>query len=317
MRIFILLYFFFSNALLFSQFSFPGDGSVQNPYEIWTLEHWNELTDSSYYYFYNGNRSWAKDKHIHLMQDINNISQPLYSYSICYFNGKNKIITEDVVYNFFWLPGGIIDSLTVNGYTNSSGGKFGVGSNNIVTNCINNIPVVDFGYEGVYGIMIYQAGGITSTNHGTISHCINNGDVSGVDRIAGIVSTNSETASHCINTGKITASNSGSDNWDGGGIGGIFALNVYSINSCINLGDVVGQNNVGGIGGMAVTNSGFSPPCTITNSINAGYIKGNSLIGGIVGKNFYISGSPSVISNCVNTGVIEGEEDVGTIVGKE
>ena len=37
-----------SNILLFSQPSFPGEGTADNPYQLWTKEHLEELSDSLY-----------------------------------------------------------------------------------------------------------------------------------------------------------------------------------------------------------------------------------------------------------------------------
>jgi hypothetical protein len=157
-------------------------------------------------------------------------------------------------------------------------------------------------------------GGICISNNGTISHCINNGSVSGVDMVAGIASDNgfAEQIINCINTGKITATNSGNNDIFSGVAGIVAVTQGGSTTNCINLGDIEGQGFVGGIQGLGY---GSSPkPAIITNCVNAGYVKGTSQVGGILGIMF----NPGVIiTNCVNVGVVEGNEDVGSIVGKE
>jgi ABC-type Co2+ transport system permease subunit len=161
--------------------------------------------------------------------------------------------------------------------------------------------------------------GISYQNNGTISHCINNGSVSGVDRVAGIVSENTSLGKviSCINTGKITATNSGINIFFTGVAGIVVTSQFGSIFNCINLGNVEGQDYVSGIQVDAVGTA--LNPSLITNCINAGYVKGNKYVGGILAVMSY-SFPPDVnviITNCVNVGVVEGNEDVGSIVGKE
>jgi hypothetical protein len=52
----------------------------------------------------------------------------------------------------------------------------------------------------------------------------------------------------------------------------------------------------------------------ITNCINAGFIKGTTYIGGIIGRNNYFN--PYItIDRCINTGVIAGNSYAGGIFG--
>ena len=321
--VFLLIAITFSNLLLLSQPSFlTGKGTEDEPYEIWSKEHWNELSDSSYAYSHpsnylndNYNPMWARDKHFYLMNDIHDVSQPIYGYTIGYFNGKNKIITESTDEPSFGCPGGIIDSLIINGNANSQSGKFSIGDAHIINNCINNITILCYPceYEWIYGIGYHFVGSITVYNHGTISHCINNGSVSGVDFVAGIAADNQlGIITNCINTGKITASNTEEnvyDWWTGQGASGITIR--YNASNCVNLGVIEGMDYVAGI--VSYTASG-DIPLLISNCINTGFIKGRRYVGGIAGMNVKNSSS---ITNCVNTGVVEGEEDVGNIVGGE
>ena len=314
--ILFLLSFLFSNILLYSQqFSFPGDGSVTYPYEIWSIEHWNELSDSSYNYHWT-NPEWTTDKHFCLMQNIYDIRQPLYSNIRGYFYGNTKILTVDMEFPPLGALdyGGIIDNIIVEGciftddiYTSGIIGNIQYSS---IIRCINNTTIICTDDGNKYGM--YGKGGIASYNRGTISYCTNNGSVSGVDIVGGIAAINLGEVSNCINTSKITASNSGSS-VGVTGIGGIIAVSYSDISHCINLGNIEGANIVSGVVGSglpAFPSASFS----MLNCINTGYIKGNKYVGGIFGFNY---NNTAPITNCINTGVIEGVEGVGSIVGKE
>ena len=316
------------NIQLFSQFG-GGVGSVSAPFQIWNSEHFIELIDSINTDNYRSSQDcWHCDKCFQLMQDIDVVNQSISytDFKCSYFYGNEKKIIINLEKCLFSNIKGILDNLTVNGYVNGWAGitasvyvyspPHSVPLTSIRRHCINNATIECFPctYTNLYGdIFYYQVGGIASANHGTISHCINNGSVSGVDRIGGIAADNSGQVINCINTGKITASNSGSGVGSGTGIAGIVAISQFGhiINS-INLGDVIGQDYVGGIQGQIV--SSIINPSYMTNCSNYGYIKGRNFVGGILANMFttYVN-----IINCVNTGIVEGEEDVGSIVGKE
>jgi len=325
--ILFLLIIIFSNILLFAQPSFttiPGtDGlSKATAYQIWTKEHLMELGDSINNAYYPNYSTWHFDKHFCLMQDINDsLTHSIGGGFKGHFHGSGKKITieRNYIYNPYEAPAifggldleGTIDSLTIDGYCencmsvitdyNHSSSK--------ITNCINNATANTYSF----GSMSFQNIG------GTISNCINNGDITGVDNVGGIAGQNigSGQITNCINTGKITATNSGSELTGGGdyiwGVGGIAASTGGNILNCINLGTVEGQRNVGGIVGMASGSIHF-PPLSIINCVNYGYIKGTNAVGGIVGISY---NNIPIISNCVNAGVVEGDSDVGSITGKE
>ena len=309
--VFILSGIFFSNVLLYSQLGGGGPGdSKDNAYQIWTREHLLEFSDSMV-------TKWDIDKHFRLMQDINNVSQTtgvLRDISGS-FNGSNKEIKVTIIFDpygiypisaavFRGLNGGVIDGLVVDGYINESIAGISGGGVGETINSINNINLTNpyLYVNGTGGI--YQA-----NNGGTISHCLNNGRVSGVDYIGGIAAVNVGTISNCINTGKITGTEFTAGGYNG--VGGIVAASGNTISNCINLGDITGINYISGIAGSVL--GGFYSLSSITNCFNSGYIKGNKYIGGIVG---FINDYGN-ITNCINTGVVEGEEDVGSIVGKE
>ncbi|MCL2038893.1 MAG: hypothetical protein FWG85_00515 [Bacteroidetes bacterium] len=325
------LFLIYSNVLL----SWPGGGSgeTNDPYLIWDKYDLENLNDSLEYYVNYGS-GWSYNKHFRLMVSIDNVNKMIAGDVFSgYFHGNGKKITvelENILGCALFVAldyGGIIDSLTVDGYINvlpgsvmgstvagGAGITTGISLNGgAIIHCVNNVIInLAFADQQILG-------GIVSDNYsnGTISQCINNVDISGIDVIGGIAGRNiGGTITNCINTGKITATNSGS-NLAGtgvytGGIGGVVGefLNNGQILNCVNLGTIIGQRNVGGIVGY----SWGSPYNTveITNCINYGFVKGLYQVGGIVGIM-----SITNVTNCVNAGVVEGEEDTGSIVGKE
>ena len=330
--IFFLL-FILSNISLFPQpFDGKGDGTKDDPFQIWTKEHLLELYDSSYSDYLKGpSLYWHRYKHFRLMLDIYDVSDRInyVGFSEARFYGSGKKINAARVSPYFFSVlfstlsyNSAVDSLILNGYmgndddlglariTNVNEGiPYGAPPNSlpgIISYCINNVAVANI--DAV--LYTYGVAGIAYSNKGIISHCINNGSVTGVDRVAGIASANTNIITNCINTGKIIATNSGSGPNETEGVGGIVAFNMYNIFNCINLGIIEGVNNVGGILGMSSI-SNTSP--IISNCLNLGYVSGKKYVGGILGIDHGIA----TISNCLNVGVVEGEEDVGSIVGKE
>ena len=102
---------------------YGGDGlSEATAFQIWTLEHLMELSDStgsvSTYPPPNG-PNWTLGKHFRLMQDIDNVTQSI-GQSLAYFYGHfyggghkiTKITTTMWIFNSLYA-GGSIDSLTV------------------------------------------------------------------------------------------------------------------------------------------------------------------------------------------------------------
>ena len=309
-----------SNKLLFSQFSFQGEGTEYEPYEIWTKEHLIEMDDSMHIAYENKNPRRYSNTYFCLMQDIeDSLSQTMvWIFWGKHFHCNRKKINVAIDSPHFipsitaslfgsFASSLAIDGLIAEGYLIGNGGSGIVaGSSGTVSYCINNATIIGMNPN------ISFAGGIASDNHGTITNCLNNGSVTGVDRIGGIVSDNWGSVISCINTGKVVGSNSG-NNGIFSGVAGIVATAQYGfVLNCINLGDIEGKDYVAGIHGLASGTS--SEPVEITNCINAGYVKGNNIVSGILG----IMWNRNVnISVCINTGVIEGEEDVGSIVGGE
>ena len=330
----VLLSLFFQRLLLFSQPSFPGEGTEISPYQLWSKEHLTELCDSinnigpPYY------MSWTTDKYFRLMQDMDNVYQSIGWYAFSgYLRGNGKTINMAMPDSLMlssikhcYVPGlisldngSLLDSLTVTGYITYARTIFGVEVSSILDNCITNVDIVCYPCEYIISNIIYYwaVAGIAATNRGTISHCINNGNVTGVDFVAGIAAESFQgKIFNCINTGKITATGTEIKEWyDYTGVAGItIEAPKTDFSNCINLGDIEGHYYVGGIASKSFS-ALFSSWTIVKNCINAGNIKGKKYVGGIIGIDFDLQ--PADIYNCINTGIIEGEEDAGGIVGKE
>ena len=325
--IIIFLSVIFSNVALFSC---PFDDCINDgltkatAYEIWTLAHLYELGDSiASTVNFSGPWNWAWGKHFRLMQDVVEPVTKTLGVMLTgfFYGGGHKIIVEidtpfpptsNMPYLFPALNGGsLIDSLTVNGYI--SGSVAGIVGNNggTISNCIINATIININPNGG------GTGGIANANSGIISNCVFNGSITGVDRIGGIAG-DIETGGqifNCINNGKIIATASGG-NGSFSGVGGIVGTKANAgfcvISNNINNGIVEGQDNVGGIVGLAVGNNLSQPPPVLTN-INYGFIKGTNAVGGILGNAF--AGTINIFNN-FNSGVVIGVSETGCIVGR-
>ena len=183
-------------------------------------------------------------------------------------------------------------------------------------------------------------GGVAAVNRGRIENCEFFGSVLGMATTGGIVGDNYGTVSQCINHGEITeyayGKKTSADGWTGGiageshenakltnctnngaiyGLycyGGIVGVSKGTLSECINTGAVVWQDNQlspldysgGGIAGEAVS----VEDCTNSGAVNA---CGRS--GGIVGTVF----GNGHVKNCLNSGKVDcsGHSSVGGIAG--
>jgi hypothetical protein len=173
-----------------------------------------------------------------------------------------------------------------------------------ILNCTN--------FGKIIGVFSNSIGGIAGFCAGTISDCINYGDIEGTGDVGGIAGDNGSLLYNCINVGNVicTGDNAFYISSVGGIVGIVGISNSATITNCINIGDIEGIGNVGGLVGILSIYNNTSP--TITNCINAGYVKGTSQVGGILG----IMTNIVNITKCVNVGVVEGNVDVGGVVGK-
>ncbi len=155
-------------------------------------------------------------------------------------------------------------------------------------------------YSELPGSYTYRAG-ICVYNNGTITKCVNKGNLS-APYVAGITIENNGNVTYCKNQGTITG--------QAYQIGGIIGLNKSNseIIGCVNEGEIPtqGANTIGGIVGLS------SSAITIKDCKNSGSITSTSWTGGIIGKS---NGNLS-IENCTNTGEISCVAYSGGIVGE-
>lgn len=182
----------------------------------------------------------------------------------------------------------------------------------VVKNCVNKGGVVAEGQQ-IAGIIAYVS------NYVNIDNCVNYGDIEqGTWGAAGICYTftgANSSLTNCINYGDVTVGT-----YLAGGIVGNNANNASVLKGCINVGNIASNvaetatsNNygVGGIAGQAYT--------TVTDCFNAGAVRGQVGVGGIVGRpSYYASQARTQLVNCVNIGAIEGKAGcAGALIGTE
>ena len=308
---------FFAYVSAYSQPFGGGAGTQQDPYQLSTKEHLQELSDTMIKT--SGtvhSRNWTWNKHFRLMNDITDSvdfviggfrNEPFYG---SFYGGGNKITLaindsfHSGVALFRLLQDGSIDSLVVDGYVKikkffnscniissaiyvagivASSAVTTWASRNYITNCISNatIDISD-------GVWLHAGGGVLGRGVATtLINCINNGNIIGPKTIA---------SNRNNRLGGIVAELICSDS----------RSNIYN---CLNLGVLDGTNIVGGIAGEV---DGRSGNVSILGNTNQNFIKGNKS-GGIVG--FVLSGT--TVSNNFNSGVVEGASNIGCIVGSK
>ena len=162
--------------------------------------------------------------------------------------------------------------------TGSQGGLFYLNSGTIKN---LNVIISDEGMTGT--------GGISSTNHGTISNCVVKGNMTGNHNyMGGICSSNYNSISNCKFEGSIESTYSSPY------VGGITGYNgsSASIFKCVSKSTLTSKKYVGGMCGY---NNNDISDCYFIGSLNGSA----SYKGGIVGYNYYYSSSRySKITDC-------------------
>ncbi len=230
---------------------FRGQGTEQDPYWISSKEDLQELgrlvnegTDYSGVYF-----NLTED--IDLGGSAQEVWTPIGTEEHPFkgnFNGDGHIIKELHIntpsadnLGLFGVNAGTIENLTVEGSLN---GKDNIG--------------------GIAG---------TNTTEGTIKDCTSNVTVSGQNNVGGIVGKNEGTVTGCINKGDVTGS--------GTGVGGVAGTNLGALDNDRNTASVTGKDQVGGITGTNGENG------TVQGCVNSGNVTGEegSQPGAIIGNN--------------------------------
>lgn len=267
-----------------------GDGSINNPFEISTALHLDEL----------GQHPEDCNLCFVLTNDINLSGFSGTSFHrIGYFTGCFDG-NEHTISNFSWSSTGI----NYVGLFSRIGG-----SGKVMDLKLEGINVIAYGSSG---LMSMNTGGLVGENFGTITNCSVAGSVSGEKGVGGIAGQNSGTIILCHSTGNVTR-NDRSFNGPSQ-IGGLVGYNVGEIDLCYANCQVKGRYMVGGLVGEIASG-------TISRSYSMGSVtgsrhddKGNytgEWVGGLIG-NIY----QGQISFCYSTAnVTGGDLKVGGLVG--
>jgi len=172
-----------------------------------------------------------------------------------------------------------------------TGGLIGYFSNGEVTNSTASGMVTGWAYVG----------GFTGRNHGQISGCISEGDVTGqADYVGGFAGENTESITNCFSRGKVGGR---------GRVGGFAGLNWHAeIIDCYAGGNVVGSDIMAG--GLI----GYHLESDVYDSFTTGSVTGTDRVGGLIGQIRNNHGNTNVFG-CHAVGNVEGDSDIGGLVG--
>ena len=249
------------------------------------------------------------------------------------FDGQDHRIDNLYIKNtsenqgLFSFLDGTVRNLTVSGTIKDARGKVGMMAAILagkIENCEtfgliqSNNATYTGGFAGDYtGTVIesvnnvnisvsgYYTGGIVGYGYraGTLSKCINRGEINGRMNVGGIVGCMSEGVAGCINYGTVSGL--------GGDIGGIVGnQNAGIILNCSNFGEVMGTTNVGGVSGYSRQNS------YVVNCVNYSSVTGTVNVGGVCGivSNNSSRSSTSVL-NSLNLGSVSSSSGSNVIGG--
>ena len=234
---------------------------------------------------------------------------------------------------FSYCIGASINSIRVRGETkvhSGGGGIVGYGQSCEISNCINYVDVTNQrskqdgdNEEGPAG---YRAGGIIAqAEGGTITDCINRGDISGNSGVGGIAGHchNAEvTISRCTNYGAVSTSEY-HDTYDQirtgqDGVGGIVGRANGDISLCANYGGVCSTDAAsGGIAGYVLA-KGVNKAFSISSCYNRGRVdvRGSEnaiksmYAGGLIGRCGTVA-----LTNSYSTGTVSGSSRGSYICG--
>lgn len=150
-----------------------------------------------------------------------------------------------------------------------------------------------------------NTGGLVGQCYGEIAYCENHGDISGWGQVGGIAAMVTGTLTDCINYGNI---HSTEETDTGNSVGGIAsnANGNFAIKNCINEGTIKGKGSIAGI--CSTLGSQF----TVESCTNNGEIIFSTHSAGGIAAGF---GGGATLTNCINNGTISGEGDQATTAG--
>ena len=224
-----------------------GSGATDDPYQISTVEDWQELMASP--------DDWH-DSFI-LINDLDLAGQDLM-----------PVGNEDTgIYFSGSLDGGgfAIHNATI---TLSSGASVGLLGRVDSAGHISNLTVESAAMTGYYG-----TGALVGVNSGTVSHCHATGNVTSNNYAGVLVGYNGGTINHSDSNGSASGTF---------GVGGLVGYNEFgSISDCSTAGVVFGTNSVGGMVGENDFGAATITSCYATGSVSGSYL----YVGGLVGRN--------------------------------
>ena len=188
-----------------------------------------------------------------------------------------------------------------------------------------NAQMLNCSFEGTVKNPNYSAGGLVETNMGLISNCRFKGKVEGMHLVGGIASTGDGTIINCVNEGEITGTHpvGGIAGW-GQTIKNCINKGSVTGRTFVFTNPYDGEeyrdesSSVGGIAGIVDNGT------VIENCYNTGIVSGNDEVGGILGvANVPWEGENILhVKNCYSIGEItstmekqDGEHNIGAIIG--
>jgi len=282
--------------------NFNGDGTPENPYQISSVEDWQELMASPI----NWSSSFILTTDINLagvtLTPVGNsttqftgvfdgndniisnalINQPS-SYRIGlfgYVGGGSQIhdlgvVDVNMIGGYQWV-GGLV---AINGYHNIDGGS--------ITSCYVTGSVSS-------NIASSEVGGLVGWNRGSITDCYTNCSVSGNDDVGGLVGANADgIITDCYTNGSV---------FGGFAAGGLVGANGGTVTDCYATGSVSQRQYIGGLVGW---NEG-----TVTGCYATGSVSGDMIVGGLVAYN----GGSGTLTDCYATGSVSGDLGVGGLI---
>ncbi len=217
--------------------------------------------------------------------------------------------------------GNISNVTTFGNVVQSAGNAGGIVGTNITENPENIAEITNVSAIGIAtaGDQDAITGGIAGTNAGKISNSSTNSAVDsssgGAAALGGVAGVNKGTLDNVDSLGVTTGIYKGENTKYSDNVGGIAGKNSGTVTNAYNESIVSGRENVGGVLGTNLAQTGSDKKSPVSNVANAADVTGESAgndskhVGGLVGDN---EGS---ITNGRNNGKITGNNYVGGLVG--
>ena len=295
-----------------------GDGSKDNPYQVSTPEHLNNVREHLDAYF-------IQTADIDMTAASGSGWEPIGTdkntpFTGSYDGGGHRIIglksyldgagdqyagllgyNKGVIRNLGMVDGMVSANETApyvsgNAYSGSIAGY----NQGTVENCYNTCAVSAYVSAVSSSLSTAYAGGIVGYNSGALINCRNTGEISSSESSAdayggGVAGYNSGSITTCYNTGTVSISTGTSASPYAGGITA-YSSSAGSITNCYNTGEVLAKfaygnaeepSSIAYAGGIAGDNQGVIETCYNTGAVSASasYAGTAAFSGGIAGKN--------------------------------